>query len=139
MSFWDIVWFIFISFAFVAYLMALFTIMTDIFRDDSLSGAVKAIWIVCLVFFPLITAVVYLLARGSGMAERHLSHARAVRQAETDYIRSVAASAPGSGGSSGGGGAGQSATAQIAEGKRLLDAGAITEQEYATLKAKALA
>ena len=133
MSFWDIVWFIFISFAFVAYLMALFTIMTDIFRDDSLSGGVKAIWIVCLVFFPLITAVVYLLARGSGMAERHMRHARAMRQAETDYIRSVAGSAPGSGG------AGQSATEQIAEGKRLLDAGAITEEEFAALKAKALA
>ena len=70
MSFWDIVWFILISFAFVAYLMVMFAIITDLFRDPEASGIVKAVWIIALIFAPFVTAVVYLIARarawGSG-------------------------------------------------------------------------
>ena len=68
MSFWDIVWFLFISFAFIAYLMVLFSIFSDLFRDRDMSGIVKALWIVLLVLLPLITSLVYVIARGPGMA-----------------------------------------------------------------------
>jgi len=71
MSFWDIIWFIIVSFAFIAYLMIMFNILGDLFRDDSVSGWLKAVWIVCLIFLPFITALVYLIARGGGMARRH--------------------------------------------------------------------
>ena len=70
MSFWDIVWFIFISFAFVAYLMVMFSILVDLFRDREESGVMKAVWVVALIVFPLLTALVYLITRGGGMAER---------------------------------------------------------------------
>lgn len=127
MSFWNVVWLIFISFAFIAYLMAMFSIILDLFRDKAVSGAIKALWLVCLIFFPLITAIVYLIVRGGGMAERNVKDAETMRAAQDDYIRSVAASSGGA-----------SATDQIEQGKRLLDSGAITQDEFAALKAKAL-
>ena len=64
MSFWDVVWFIFISFAFVAYLMVMFSILTDLFRDPDTSGWAKAVWVIALIFLPLLTSLVYLIARG---------------------------------------------------------------------------
>lgn len=128
MSFWDVIWFIIVSFAFIAYLMVMFNIIIDLFRDKSVGGGMKAVWIVCLIFFPLITALIYLITRGQGMADRHVADARQVRSDTDDYIRSVAGS--------GGGG---SPAAEIAQAKGLLDSGAISQQEFDAIKAKALA
>ena len=124
MSFWDIIWFIIVSFAFIAYLMIMFNILTDLFRDRSTSGGVKAVWVVCLVFFPLITAVVYLVVRGGGMAQRQATAFDAAKSAQDDYIKNVAAASP---------------AQHIAEAKGLLDAGTISQVEFESLKAKALA
>lgn len=124
MSFWDVVWFIFISFAFVAYLMVMFSIISDLFRDREASGFVKAVWIVALIFLPLITALVYLVARGRGMAERSAQSAAEMKQAQDAYIREVAGK--------------MSPTDQIAQAKAMLDAGVISEPEYVRLKEKAL-
>jgi hypothetical protein len=38
MTFWNVIWFIVVSFVFVAYLMILFNIIGDLFRDRELSG-----------------------------------------------------------------------------------------------------
>jgi hypothetical protein len=125
MSFWDIVWFIFITWAFVAYLMVMFKIIGDIFRDDDMSGWAKAAWCLFLVFFPFVTALVYLGVRGRSMTERSM-RASAVRQAQQDqYIRDVAGTT--------------SATDQITQARALLDGGVISQSEYDTLKTKALA
>lgn len=122
-TFWDIfvttLW-IFLLFAF---LMVLFYIFSDLFRDHTTSGWVKAIWIIFLIIFPPITALVYLIARGKGMQERALAEAQEVKKAQDQYIRNVAGSDP---------------AEQIAKAKQLLDQGVIDEQEYQTLKAKAL-
>jgi len=124
MSFWDIVWFIIITYAFVAYLVVLFHIIGDIFRDPDLSGFLKAAWVVLLCLFPLITAVMYLIVRGQRMAERSAQRAVAQRSAQDAYIREVA---------------GQSTPSdQIAQARALLDAGAISQSEYDALKTKAL-
>jgi phospholipase D-like protein/putative oligomerization/nucleic acid binding protein len=124
MSFWDVVWFIFISFAFVAYLMVLFSILSDLFRDRETSGWVKAVWIVALIFLPLLTSLIYLIARGSGMAERSWKSAEAMRQQQDAYIREVAGKS--------------SPVDQIAQARAMLDSGAITQTEFDALKAKAL-
>ena len=84
-SFWDFFWFLCLSFLFFAYLMVLFQIVTDLFRDRTVSGVMKGVWIICLIFFPFITALVYLIARGDGMAERHietLRHAQEIGKAK---------------------------------------------------------
>jgi ABC-type multidrug transport system fused ATPase/permease subunit len=125
MSFWDVVWFIIISFAFIAYLMILFQIVTDLFRDRDESGWMKAVWIVCLIFLPLLTALVYLIARGPKMAERQ-SRAMADYQAQQEaYIRNVATQSGGP-------------ADQIAKAKQLLDDGHITQADYDRIKEKAL-
>lgn len=128
MSFWDIVWFIVISFAFIAYLMVLFSIITDMFRDREMNGWVKAVWIVFLIFVPFLTALIYLVVRGRGMAERSMEYSEAVRAQQEQYIKQVASSNGGSGG----------AADEIARAKALLDAQVISEAEFQSLKAKAL-
>lgn len=120
---WDTIWWFFTIFVFVAYLMALFSIIGDLFRDRKLNGFAKAIWLLFLVFLPFLTALIYLIVRGRGMGERAVRQAEEAREATDAYVRSVAGSNP---------------TGEIAEAKRLLDAGAITADEYERLKAAAL-
>ncbi|WP_439592328.1 SHOCT domain-containing protein [Microbacterium sp.] len=122
-SFWDLIWWFLWAFVFVAYLFALFAIISDLFRDHKLSGWWKAVWIFFLIFFPFITALVYLIARGSGMAERSAAQAKQFQKAQNDYIQSVAGTSP---------------SDEIAKAKALLDAGTITQAEYDSIKAKAL-
>ena len=55
---------------FLAALFVLFMIIADLFRDPSISGWGKAVWLVFLVFVPVVTGLVYLIARGSAMAAR---------------------------------------------------------------------
>ena len=125
-SFWDFFWFIISFFLLMAYLVVLFQILTDLFRDRETSGWLKAVWVLFLVIFPLITSLVYLITRGRDMAERNNAAVRAA-QADTDsYIRSVSA------------GAGSPAD-EIARAQALRDAGTISPEEYDKLKAKALA
>jgi len=129
MSFGDIVWFIFISFAFVAYLMVLFTILGDLFRDHGTSGLVKAVWVIALIVFPFLTAFVYIIARGRGMAERRAAEAAQIRQETDTYIREVAAQQAPS----------LTPADQIAQAQKMLTQGVISQPEYDQLKAKALA
>ena len=90
MSFWDVVWFIVISFAFIAYLMVMFSIIADLFRDRDTSGVVKAVWIIGLIIFPFLVALIYLIVKGNGMAERSARSADTMRRQQDEYIKSVA-------------------------------------------------
>ncbi len=125
MSFGDILWFIIISFAFFAYLLVLFQIIGDMFRDKEMSGWLKALWIVLLIFLPFLTALIYLIVRGRGMAERQAAGMQQMKEQQDAYIKQVAST-------------GTSPADQIASAKQLLDSGAITQQEFEALKAKAL-
>ena len=122
-NFWDVVVLMVSTFLFVAYLIILFHVIVDLLRDDKMGGGSKALWIIALLFVPLLASLVYVLVRGSGMAERQRAALRSAR-ADTDaYIREVAAKSPAD---------------QIASAKALLDAGTINADEFARLKAKAL-
>ncbi|WP_337026918.1 SHOCT domain-containing protein [Microbacterium sp. LB16] len=126
-SFWDIIWWFLTIFIFISYLFVLFAIISDLFRDHKLNGWWKAVWIIFLLFFPIITALVYLIARGRGMGERSQAQAKQLQEAQSEYIKSVA-------------GAGAASPAdEIAKARALLDAGTIDQAEYDALKAKALA
>ena len=128
-NFWSIIWIVVWSFLFIAYLMIFFRIITDLFSDHEVSGVVKAIWIIALIFVPFLTALIYLITRGKGMAERQMGRMREMQDQQAAYIRDVA-------GKSGGG---KSAADSIADAKALLDNGTITQAEFDKLKAKALA
>lgn len=125
MNFWDFLWLLFWSYIFVACLVVLFQIITDVFRDRDLGGFAKALWIIALIVVPLLSALIYLIARGHGMAERRDGVARQARAETEQYIQSVASTS--------------SPADQIASAKALLDGGTITQVEYEGLKAKALA
>ena len=123
-SFWGLVWYSLVVFAFIAYLIILFNIIVDLFwRDHKTSGLVKAVWVVFLVVVPYLTALVYLIARGNGMALRAREAASAAKQQTDDYIKQAA---------------GRSPSQEIADAKGLLEAGTITQSEFDSLKAKAL-
>jgi predicted PurR-regulated permease PerM len=123
--FLDVMWSIFIFFAWVIWIWFLITILADIFRRHDLSGWGKAAWTVFVIFVPFIAALIYLITQGQGIAERNQAQATAAQTQADDYIRSVASQ--------------NDPSEQIRKGKELLDSGAITQDEYAALKAKALA
>ncbi|MEW1953451.1 SHOCT domain-containing protein [Terrabacter sp. NPDC080008] len=127
MDFWSFFWLLVWSFFFVAYLMILFHIFGDLFRDKELGGFAKVVWVVVLLVFPFLAALVYLIVRGHGMAERQLQGAMEQKAMQDEYIRSVAAPTA------------ASPAAQLSQAKALLDSGAITSAEYDALKSKALA
>ncbi len=108
---------------FLAHLIVLFRIVTDLIGDRSLSGVVMAVCVFCLVVFPMITALVYLVLRGRGMAARQHEAAKAAEEHSRQYIQSLAGSSP---------------AQEIAEAKGMLDSGTISLSEFEHLESKAL-
>ena len=125
--FMNILWTMVLFFCWVAWIWMLVLIFSDVFRRD-ISGWAKAGWCVLMIVLPFLGALIYLIAHGSDMTQRRVRDAQASQAQFDDYVRSVA--------SNGGGGG---AASEIAQAKSLLDSGAIDEQEFAALKAKALA
>jgi hypothetical protein len=121
----DVLWSMLLFFFLFIWILIIFQIFIDLFRDHEESGVMKAIWVICLIFFTPITVLVYLIVRGRGMSQRSQ---QASAQAQSDfnsYVQQVASSG--------------SAADQIAKAKELLDAGTIDQAEFDQLKAKALA
>lgn len=109
-------------FIFVAWIMVLFTIIGDLFRDHEMSGWGKALWVLFLVFLPFLTGLIYLIVRGSGMRERSLA---AQREAQTEldaYIKQAAG--------------GSSDVDELARLSELHDKGKLSDEEFASMKAK---
>ena len=123
-NFWDILYLIASSFFFVAYLIILFHVIVDLFRDAELGGGYKALWLIGLVFLPFLSALAYVLFRGEGMAQRQRAALERAKSDTDAYIRQVA---------------GKSPAEQIADAKGLFDAGTISQGEFDRLKQKALA
>ncbi len=124
MDLWEFLVWIFWVYILIACIWIFITIIIDIFRDPSLNGWAKALWVVFLVFLPFLAAFIYLIARGRSMTERRVAEAKEAQAAQNSYIREVAGASPSS---------------EIESAKKLLDSGAITQAEYDALKAKALA
>ena len=125
-SFWDILLWSFWFFIWISALMIWFRCLVDLFGDHTLSGWGKAGWALVLIFVPWLGALIYLIARGKSMGERQMAAMADAQAAQEQYIQQVAA---------------KSATPaeQIEHAKGLLDQGAITQAEFDSLKAKALA
>ena len=120
--FWSVLWFFFLF----IWLMILFQILSDLFRDHSVSGVEKTLWVLFLVFLPFLAVFIYLIVRGKGMGERAAAQQQRAQQQCAGYVRDVAATGE------------TTPTEQIARAKELLDAGTIDQSEFDRLKAKAL-
>ena len=122
-TFWDALWTIFIFFLWILWFFLLFKIVFDVFRRHDIGGGKKTVWLLFILFLPFIGAFAYIVANGDGIAQRDAERAQAAQTQFNDYVQSVA------------GGPAQ----EIDKAKQLLDSGAITQAEFDSLKAKALA
>ena len=122
--FMDVLWSMIIFFFWVIWIWIVITVLIDVFRRDDIGGWGKAGWVVFVVILPWLGVLTSLIVEHDGMRERSMKQAQSQKREFDDYVRDTA----------GGGSAGE-----IAKAKELLDSGAITQQEFEALKAKALA
>ncbi len=125
--FLDVFWTMILFFFWVAWIWVLVIIIGDLFRRHDTSGWVKAFWLIFLILLPFLGVLIYLIANSTGMSERAAAQAEANKAQFDNYVQSVATQ-------QGAGSAGE-----IEKAKALLDSGAITQAEFDSLKAKALA
>jgi Phospholipase_D-nuclease N-terminal/Short C-terminal domain len=123
--FLDVLWTLLVFFLWIMWFWLLIVIIGDVFRRRDIGGGKKTIWLIFILFVPFIGVLAYVLTNSDGMAERNLERAQHDRARMDDYVRETA----GSGG----------AAAEIDKAKQLLDSGAITQDEFNAIKAKALA
>jgi hypothetical protein len=124
-SFGDVMWTMFVFFAWILFFWLLFGVFGDLFSRHDVSGWAKAGWTIFVIILPFLGIFVYLISQGKGMGERAQQRAQSQQTQMDDYVRSVASSS--------------SPTEEIAKGKQLLESGAITQAEFDQLKARALA
>lgn len=123
--FLDVLWTMFIFFLWIIWFFLLFRVIADIFRRKDIGGGSKTLWLLFVILLPFLGVFVYLIVNSNEMADRDVQRAQASQQQFDSYVKEVA----GSGG----------AAAEIDKAKQLLDSGAITQEEFNSLKAKALA
>src|SRR3954447_17502729 len=112
-------------FCFFIWIWLLFAVFADLFRRHDTSGISKALWIVFVIVVPYLGVLVYIIAEHDGMATRNMQQAKAQQAQFDDYVQSVAAQGD--------------PASQIANAKKLLASGAISQAEFDQLKTKALA
>ncbi len=127
----NLMWTFVVFFAFVAWFMLLFRVFGDLFRRKDIGWLGKTLWTIFVIVLPFLGVFAYLIAEGRKMADRDVHQAREMQQQTDEYIRSVAAG-------NGHAGNGHSGVDEIARGKQLLDSGAITPDEFAEIKRRAL-
>jgi hypothetical protein len=113
-----------VIFAWVIWFILLFRVIADIFRRHDIGGGTKTLWLIFVIILPFLGVFIYLIANSGSMVNRDVESAQASQQQFDTYVRSVA----------GGGGA----ASEIDKAKQLLDSGAINQQEFEAIKAKAL-
>ena len=121
--FLDVLWTMIVFFAWLAWIWIAITCFIDIFRRHDIGGVHKAVWVVFIIVIPFLGVLVYLIAQHDGMRERSVKQVQDQQAAFDSYVKQTA------GGSA----------SEIAKAKELLDSGAITQDEFDSIKAKALA
>jgi hypothetical protein len=93
-NFGDFIWLIASTFLFVGCLLILFRMISDLFQDSALGGGSKALWRICLLFVPMLTALVYVVTPSKGMVKRQRVSSERSRSAAEPYIQQVAGTSP---------------------------------------------
>jgi predicted PurR-regulated permease PerM len=125
LSLGEFLWSLLIIFFMVIYFMMLFQVIVDIFRRQDASGGKKALWLIVLLVLPLVGLLAYMISNGASMTERNVQVMQDSQRQFDDHVRTVAASS--------------GPASEIGKAKELLDSGAISQQEFEQLKARALA
>ena len=112
-------------FVFAAWLMILFTVLSDLFRDHSLGGWAKALWVIFLIFIPFLGTLLYLITRGNGMRERAMQQQQEAQKQFDAYVKQTAG--------------GSSAADELTKLSDLHDKGKLSDAEFESAKAKIVA
>ena len=121
----DFLWTLLVIFFMFVYFVLLFQVIGDLFRRHDVGGWKKAAWILFLILLPFVGLFVYFIANSQGMADRNIQAVKQSQEQFDSYVKQVASeSGPAD---------------QIAKAKQLLDSGAITQEEFDSIKAKAIA
>jgi hypothetical protein len=123
-NFGDLLLLVFEVFLFVIWIWILIAIISDLFRDHGMSGWVKGIWIIFLVFIPFLSALVYLIARGDGMRDRAIKAQSDAKKHFDEYVREQASASPAD---------------ELHKLNELREKGALTTEEFDAAKARLLA
>ena len=123
--FLDVMWTMMVFFLWVIWFWLLITVFADVFRRHDMSGVMKTFWLIFVIILPYLGVFIYLISQHESMTERSVKQAQAQQAQMDDYVKSVAVQSDPS--------------EQIAKAKQLLDSGSISQAEFDTLKAKALA
>ena len=121
--FLDVLWSMIIFFFWVIWIWIVITVLIDIFRRHDIGGFAKALWVIFVVILPWLGVLIYLIAEHNGMRERSIKQAQEQKDQFDSYVCEAAGRSAG----------------EIAKAKELLDSGAISQEEFNALKAKALA
>ena len=122
----SIFWTMLLFFGFVVWIWLLVVVFGDIFRSHDIGGFAKALWVLLVIFLPLLGVLIYLIARGGKMQERAAQDTRQQQQEFDTYVQEVA-------------GSGASPADQLTKLAQLRDEGVITDQEFQAQKAKVMA
>lgn len=123
-NFWDVFWWFFVAYAFIAYFYVLFAVISDLFRDRKLNVWLKVVWMIFLIFIPFLTVVIYMIIRGDDMGERSREVSRLGYGSAQVYGSQVATIIP---------------SEDISKAEALLDSGVISADEFARIKSAAQA
>ncbi|MFF7467836.1 SHOCT domain-containing protein [Streptomyces sp. NPDC008092] len=121
-AFWTMLW----LFLWIMWLVLLFRVIVDIFRDDTMGGWAKAGWLALCIVVPFLGVLVYVIARGKGMGQREIAQARDQQKAFESYIRQTAKGGPDR----------TSSVDELARLSEMKSRGDISDEEFR--KAKAL-
>ncbi len=109
----------------VLWLILLFRVVTDIFRDDRMGGGLKAAWLVFVILLPFLGVFVYVAARGKEMGERELGQARERQEKVDSYVRDTT-------------GIGPTQTEQLSTLTKMHDKGVLSDDEFRRAKEEVL-
>jgi TRAP-type C4-dicarboxylate transport system permease small subunit len=119
-NFWDVILWMLAFFVFAMFFWLFVSVLADLWSDPDTGGGAKAFWTFFIVILPWLGILIYLIARGGGMAERAMKK----QQAQEEYIRKVA-------------GSGSSAS-ELAALSDLKAKGDLTQEEFNKAKASLL-
>lgn len=119
-----LMWSMLVFFLLIAWVMTLFHVIADVFRDKDKGGAAKAFWLLFILFLPFLGVLVYLIANGDKMASRSIAAAQSQEAAFKDYVQQAAGT--------------DGPADQLHKLADLHKSGSISDAEFAAGKAKIL-
>lgn len=121
-TFFAILWF----FLFILWIWLVISVLGDVFASPDLGGLAKGLWVLAIVFFPLIGVFAYVLMRGAGMSLRRSERARRAEHELRGWIDQTRREW------------GTSVADEVEKLAGLRDRGVITEEEFNRQKERLL-